>query len=149
MAFDIKTTLADMLDAGKSVAGGEWPKVRACVARALEEEKDFLQELGNTRLAGEIDDDTLAAQLRDERATLEAVLAVCQLMEMKLVQDTANAAIDVFNDAVRSALKPSARRAGKARAGRRPGRETKAAKKPLSASERRLNARPDTSTSAI
>jgi hypothetical protein len=144
MAFYIKRTLVDMLDAGKAMARGEWPKVRNCVARALEEEKDFLQELGNARLAGEIDDDTLAAQLRDERATLEAVLAVCQLMGMKLVQDTASAAIDVFNDAVQAALKPPASRAGKARAGRRPRRKKKAVKRSLSASERRLNARPDT-----
>lgn len=129
MTFDIKATVADMLSAVKSVVGGEWPKVRDCIKRALDEEADFLQSLAEARMAGEIDDDTLAAQLHDEQDTLAAVLAVCQLMSKKLVQDAANAAIGAFNKAISvKTVKVKAR----------------TAKKILSVSDRRLNARPDT-----
>ena len=105
MDFDIKATVSDMLNAVKAVVSNEWPKVRDCTRRALEEERDFLQSLADARLAGEIDDDMLDAQLRDERETLEAVLAVCQLMGKKLAQEAANAAIDAFNKAVLTAAK--------------------------------------------
>jgi hypothetical protein len=148
MEFDIKATLGDMLNAVKSVVSGEWPKVRDCIRRALEEEKDFLQSLAEARLAGEIDDDMLGAQLRDERETLEAVLAVCQLMGKKLAQDAANAAINAFNNSVLTAVKSliGLPVAASRSAGRKAAKTAKAAPttKLLSASGRRLNARPDT-----
>jgi hypothetical protein len=132
MAFDIKTVLSDMIDAFRGVAIGEWPKIKDCARKAFADEKEFLIELAEARLAGEIDDDMLAAQLRDEKETLEAVLLVCQIMGKKLLQDALNAAIDVFNSAVKTAVGGliGARRAGAAR--------------PAKLSERRLNARPDT-----
>lgn len=144
MGFNIKATLGEMLDAVKGVVSSEWPKVRDCTRRALEEEKEFLQSLAEARLAGEIDDDTLGAQLRDERDTLEAVLAVCQLMGKKLAQDAANAAIDAFNKGVLAAAKsllglPVGAKGGTARA----AANAAISKKSLSATDRRLNARPD------
>lgn len=144
MTFDIKTTIGDMLDAVKTVVSGEWPKVRGCVKRALDEEAVFLQSLAEARLAGELDDDTLAAQLRDEQETLEAVLAVCQLMSKKLIQDAANAAIDTLNKAISLAIKPLIGVAGAARGGKAAKLKKPAAKKNLTLADRRLNARADT-----
>ncbi len=144
MTFDIKTTIGDMLDAVKSVVSGEWPKVRACVKRALDEEAAFLQSLAEARLAGELDDDTLAAQLRDEQETLEAVLAVCQLMSKKLIQDAANAAINTLNKAIGLAIKPLIGVAGAARGSKAAKLKKPVAKKSLTLAERRLNARADT-----
>jgi len=145
MGFDIKITLGDMLKAMKGVVSDEWPKVKDCIRRALDEEEEVLRSLAEARLVGEIDDEALGAQLRDERDTLEAVLAVCQLMGKRLAQDAANAAIDAFNKGVLAAAKsllglPVGVKVGAGRAA------TKAAAKngPLSASRRRLNARPDT-----
>lgn len=131
MAFDTQATLSGMIDAVRGVLSGQWPKVKDCVKRALEEEKEVLEALAAARLSGEIDDDTLQAQLRDEEETLKAVLLVCQLLTKKLIQEAANAAIRVFNDAVATALRLPVR-AGQ---GRR--------RKTLAAKDRRLNARPD------
>lgn len=144
MAFDIKTTIGDMLNAVKSVVSGEWPKVRECVKRALDEEAAFMRALAEARLAGELDDDTLAAQLRDEQETLEAVLAVCQLMSKKLIQDAANAAIDTLNKAISLAVKPLIGVAGAARGSKAAKLKKPAARSALALADRRLNARADT-----
>ncbi len=149
MKFDIKTGLRDMLDAVRGAVGGEWPQLRDCVRHALEDERDFLQALAEARLAGEIDDDTLASQLRNECAALEAVMRVCQPVSGKLARDAANAAIEAFNGAVTTALAPFAARAAGTPAvplgrGARAAATRLAVPGPLAASGRRLNARPDT-----
>jgi len=132
MAFDIKSVLSDMVDAFRGVAVADWPKVKDCVRKAFADEKEFLGELAEARLSGEIDDDMLAAQLRDEKETLEAVLLVCQVLGKKMLQDALNAAIDVFNSAVKTAV-----------GGLIGARRTRTTR-PAKLSERRLNARPDT-----
>ena len=144
MRFDVRTALRDMLDAVRDAVGAEWPRLRDCVRHVLEDERGFLQALGEAHLAGEIDDDTLATQLRDERATLEAVVRVCQPVGRMLARDVAEAAINAFSSAVAAApfaagtsAIPLARR-GRA-AARRP-----AVKQQLPVGGRRLNVRPDT-----
>jgi hypothetical protein len=156
MDFDIKTVLGDMLAAISGVVSSEFPKVRECVKKALAEETDFLEELAKARLDGEIDDDILEQQLRDEKATLSASLLVCQVLTKKMAQDSANAAIDVFNAAVKTALggllgplapvlAGAPARAGRVKAKTTRAAAKKAAPKPkLKASDRRLTARPDT-----
>ena len=64
MNFDIKATLAAMLNAVHGVVAADFPKVRACVQRALNEEREFLSELAKARIDGEIDDEILARQPR-------------------------------------------------------------------------------------
>ena len=54
MNFDIKATLAAMLNAVHGVVAADFPKVRACVQRALNEEREFLSELAKARIDGEI-----------------------------------------------------------------------------------------------
>jgi hypothetical protein len=169
MDFDIRTVLGDMLSAVRGVVASEFPKVRECVKKALAEEQAFLEELAKARLDGEIDDDILAQQLHDEKATLEASLLVCRVLTKKLAQDAANAAIDVFNGAIQAALgsllgpvagvlvgAPTATSRRRANNGRSNGRaknaratttRASARKTPprkLKASQRRLTARPDT-----
>jgi hypothetical protein len=162
MGFDIKAVLGDMLAAVKGVVATDFPKVQNCVKKALAEEQAFLEQLAQARLDGEIDDDILAQQLRDEEATLEASLLVCQVLTKKLVQDAANAAIEVFNTAVKTAIgavipipglagaqalgngaAKSARPRAKAKSKTSAAKAAKPAA-PLKASDRRLTARPDT-----
>lgn len=135
MSFDVQATLSDMLTAVKSEVAGQWPKVRDCAKRALEDEKAFLQQLAEARLAGEIDDDMLGQQLRDEKETLETVLRVCELLASGLAQAAAGAAIAVFNTALSAAVDTLA--------GGRRGPAAKQRRR-MTASGRRLNARRDT-----
>ena len=144
MNFDIKATLAAMLNAVHGVVAADFPKVRACVQRALNEEREFLSELAKARIDGEIDDEILARQLSDEKQTLEAALLACEVIVKVMAQNAANAAIDAFNNALKLAIGSAIAGAPVARV-----RGKRAAKKAvvnavLSASQRRLNARPDT-----
>lgn len=134
MTFDIKATLSSMLGAMNNVISSDWPKVRDCVKKALAEEQQALETLAKARLSGEIDDAMLAAQLDDEKETLKSVLLVCEVIGKKMAQDAANAAIDVFNNAIKTAI-------GSLFAGTK--KKTASTKK-FTASERKLNARPDT-----
>lgn len=134
MAFDIKATLTDMLGAMNNVISGEWPKVRDCVKKALAEEQQALETLAKARLSGEIDDAMLAAQLDDERETIKSVLLACEVMGKKMAQDAANAAIDIFNNAINTAI-------GGLIAGAK--RKTTSPQR-LTVSDRKLNVRPDT-----
>ena len=135
MGFDVRGTLGAMIDAAKAVVADDWPAVQRCMQSAVEEERAFLAELAAARIDGEIDDDILEAQLRDEERTFAATLLVCSVMTKKMAQDAANAAIDAFHRAVSIAVAAPLRVAGKAAA--------KAPEK-LRAKDRRLNARPDT-----
>ncbi|SFB65267.1 hypothetical protein [Azotobacter beijerinckii] len=105
MAFDIEEVLDGMLDAAAGVLSAEWPKVRACVKTALEEERDALEAIAKARLNGEIDDDEMNSQLKDEKETLKAALLVCKVKGKIAAQKAANAAIKVLSDAIKAALK--------------------------------------------
>lgn len=140
MSFDIDATVGGMLDAVKGMVSGQWPKVRTCIKSALDDEKAFLRRLAEARLAGEINDDILAAQLYDERETLETVLKVCELMTLRMAQDAANAAIDVFNGAVRAAIGGLVGSTGRHAAAKKKVKK----RKPTAVAGRRLNVRPDT-----
>ena len=136
MAFNINTTLTDMLDAIKGVVSKEWPKVRGCINKALTEEQQALEDMAKARLAGDIDDAMLAGQLDDEKETLKTVLLVCEVMSKKMAQDAVNAAIDVFNSAIKAAISTIIAGAS--------AKKGKATAKAGAISQRNLNARPDT-----
>lgn len=146
MPFNFVATLKEMGQVAGRILGDKVPEVRECVRRALAEEKAFLEKLATARLAGEIDDDILARQLEDEKQTLEATLLVCQVMTKVMAQAAANAAIDVFNNAIKVALAPLI---GVARTpvgrGRRAAvrRVAAGSSKPVTLAQRRLNARRD------
>lgn len=105
MAFDFNQTLDEMIAAIAGVITDEWPKVEACVKKALEEEKDALREIAEARITGDIDDADLKSQLEDEKVVLEAALLVCQIKTKIMAQKAANAAIDILNVAIGAAIK--------------------------------------------
>jgi hypothetical protein len=135
MGFDMQATLSDMLNAVKDAVAGQWTRSRDCARRALEDEKTFLGRLAEARLAGEIDDGTLAQQVHNERETLAAVFRVCEPFTSRMAQDAAGSALEAFAAAVNRAL------LGARTAGRRPAAKRR---KKLTAAGRRLNARRDT-----
>lgn len=104
MAFDMKKTLDDMLGAIAGVLTGEWPKIKSCVEKALQDEKAALQEIADARLRGEITDDEMRSELDDEALALKAALLSCQVQAKAMVQEAANAAIAVLTDAIKTAL---------------------------------------------
>lgn len=105
MDFDIKKTLDDMANAIAGVVTNEWPKVDVCIKKALDEEKDALDEIAQARLVNEINDDEMKSELDDETETLQAVLLACKVKAIVMAQQAANAAIKVLTDAINAALK--------------------------------------------
>ena len=100
MSFDIDSAVNDMLSAASGVISGEWPGVKDCVKKALDDEKVALTDIANARKAGDIDDDDLKSQLEDEKVALEAALLVCKVKTKVMAQNAANAAINSLKAAI-------------------------------------------------
>jgi hypothetical protein len=105
MSFDIDTTLKDMGSAAAAVLAGEAPKVRDCLNKALQDEKEALKLIADARIAGEITAAEMKDQIADEREALKAALLVCKVKGKVAAQKAANAALKVLEKAVRAALK--------------------------------------------
>lgn len=105
MEFDIGAVLKGMVAAASDVLSTEGQKVKECVKKAIEEEKDALNAIAKTRIAGEITADDMKSQIADEKDALKAALLVCQVKGKLAAQKAANGAIKVFTDAVKVALK--------------------------------------------
>jgi hypothetical protein len=105
MAFDIDRTIKDMGSAAAAVLAGEAPKVKDCLNKALQDEKEALQAIADARIAGEITAAEMKLQIADEREALKATLLVCKVKGKVAAQKAANAALKVLQDAVRVALK--------------------------------------------
>jgi hypothetical protein len=105
MSLNIDQTLNDMGAAVAGVVAGDWPKVKACIEAALQEEKSALVAIAKARLAHEIDEDEMKSQLDDEKEALQAALLVCQIETRIMAQTAANAAIKVLTDAIKLAVK--------------------------------------------
>lgn len=104
MAFDIEAVLKDMGAAAGKVVSKEAPKVKGCVKDALEEEKDALEAIAEARLAGDITDEDVKEQLEAEKDALKAALLACQVKAKVAAQKAINAALKVFNKALKAAL---------------------------------------------
>ncbi len=104
MSFNVETVLKDMLGAAAEVLKGEWPKAKDAMESVLKEEAGALKSIAEARIRGDIDDDELESQLEDEKATLEAGLAMVAVVAKVSLQNAVNAAINVFWKAVKGAI---------------------------------------------
>jgi hypothetical protein len=104
MPFDISETLEKMLDAVKSVAKEDWPKIEGYAKTILQNERVALANLAELRVKGELTEEEFKSELQDEKDTVEAELLAAQVLGKAAVQKAANAAIKVFTDAVLALL---------------------------------------------
>ena len=105
MAFDIDATIKDMGNAAAAVLAGEAPKIRDCLDKVLQDEKEALKAIADARIAGKITAADMKDQIADEREALKAALLVCKVKGKVAAQKAANAALKVLQNAVRAALK--------------------------------------------
>jgi hypothetical protein len=105
MSFDIDGTIKDMGNAAAAVLAGEAPRIRACLDKALEDEKEALQMIAEARIAGEITNADMKSQIADEREALKVALLVCKVKGKVAAQKAANAALKVLQNAIGTALK--------------------------------------------
>jgi hypothetical protein len=104
MGFDINSILGDMAGAIKNVVKQDAGDIKQYANQTLEKEKDSLEKLGLARLAGEIDDEIFTREIEREKKVVEVDLLTIQIMTKVLAQKAANAAIDVFAKAVKTAI---------------------------------------------
>ncbi len=104
MSFDINAVLTDMAEAAGQVAKDEGSDIKDYATQILENEKESLKELGIARLTGEIDAETFDREIGIEKKVVETELLTIQIMTKVLAQKAANAAIDVFVKAVKTAI---------------------------------------------
>jgi hypothetical protein len=105
MHFDVNQTLNGMATAIAGVVAGEWPKIKKCIEKALQDEKDALNTIATSRLSGEIDDKGMESQLEDEKEVLKAALLACKVEAKVSAQNAVNAAIKVLTDAIKTGIK--------------------------------------------
>ena len=104
MSFDLNKTLEDMLAATKAVFADEWPNVKDDMQRVLNDEKEALKDIAEARIRGEINDEELEEQLKDEKEAFEAGLSMVSASSKAKIQHALNAASEVFWNAVRAAI---------------------------------------------
>lgn len=104
MAFDIDQTLHNMLDAVSGELSDGWSDIKSCAERALQDEKESLQDIIQAYEAGDLTEEDLESQLEDEKVALETSLLACQVKTKVMAQNAANAAINALTAAIKLAI---------------------------------------------
>lgn len=104
MSFDIDKVINDMAKAIKDEVKINVGDIKEYADKILENEKQSLEELGQARVSGEIDDEVFEREVEREKKVVEAELMTIRIMNKALAQKAVNAAIDIFVKAVKLAL---------------------------------------------
>lgn len=104
MSFDIDKIINDMAQAIRDEVKVNIGDIKEYANKILENEKQSLEELGQARVSGEIDDETFEKELEREKKVVEAELLTIKIMTKALAQKAVNAAIDIFAKAVKLAI---------------------------------------------
>ena len=105
MKFDIDETLAEMLKAIKATVKDNWRSVKDNANVYLQGRRSRLELLVSLRLTKEIKEEFFLKRLKDEQKILESELHSIAIMSKAIAQKAANAALDVLEKAVNTALK--------------------------------------------
>ena len=104
MSFDINRTLEDMLGAIKEVVEDDWDNIRGYAREILDGEKETFVELSERFIRGEITEEELASELKDEKDTVGAQFKALNVRNKAAIQRAANKALDILYDAIKVAL---------------------------------------------
>ena len=104
MNFDINSVLADMLSAMKGTVGDKWEEVKSVANLFLEHSKERLELIAELRITGELTQEKFESRLLDEKLIVEAELNAVKVISKALAQKAANAAIEVVEKAVGTAI---------------------------------------------
>jgi hypothetical protein len=105
MKFDINEVLADMAKAVKGVVEENWTEVLSATNQFLQNRKERLLLLAELRITGDITQKRFKSRLSDDEKILEAELNAVAVISKAMAQKAANAAIDVLENAVITAIK--------------------------------------------
>lgn len=100
MAFDINEVVAQMLSAIKNTVKENWNLVKDSASGYFQDHKSRLELLASLRLNNEIDQQFFLNRVADEEKILESELHSIAIITKSIAQKAANAAIDVFQNAI-------------------------------------------------
>jgi len=104
MNFNINEVIAEMLSSVKTTVRDNWDMVKTPASQFLDRRKDRLALLAELRIKGEISQEKFESRLEDEKLIVEAELHAIAVISKAIAQKAANAAIDILNKAVKTAI---------------------------------------------
>jgi len=104
MAIDINEIIPQMLEAIKAEVKKDWGSIKRTASGFLQSKKDRLIFLTNLRLHNQISDADFKLRLKHEELILETELHALAVISKVTAQNATNAAIDVLNKAVSTAI---------------------------------------------
>ncbi|MCH6235358.1 hypothetical protein [Cognataquiflexum rubidum] len=104
MNFDINEVLFQMVGAIKQNVGENWDEVRNPANVFLQNRKERLALLAELLISKEITQERFDSRMEDEKLIAEAHFHAIAVISKAIAQRAANAAIDIFQKAVKTAL---------------------------------------------
>lgn len=102
--IDINEAVANMLQAIKGSVNEDWNLVKNTANSFFQTRKDRLELISNLRLSNQISQEFFEQTLDDEKKIVESELHAIAIISKVTAQNAANAAIDVLQNAVATAL---------------------------------------------
>jgi len=104
MSFDIDEIVAQMLAAVKGVVKDNWNLIKNSASEYFQDHKSRLELLASLKINNEISNDFFQKRLADEEKILESELHSIAIVTKAMAQKAANAAIDILEKAITSAI---------------------------------------------
>lgn len=104
MAFDINEVVAQMLGAIKDTVKDNWNNVKDSANDYFQDHQSRLELLASLWLNKQISKKFFLSRVADEKKILESELHSIAIITKAIAQKAANAAIDIFQNAVAKAL---------------------------------------------
>lgn len=105
MNLDVNKVIADVLSVLKGTVENNQDKVESVAKQFVLQNKDTLLLIAQLRLKGELTDEDVKSRLEDQKLVLEVQFNALQVVTKAIAQQAANAAIDILEKAVMTAVK--------------------------------------------
>lgn len=103
--FNTDAVITDMLAAVQSTVSKHWKEVKSSMQQFLNSRKSRFELLAELRISGELSQEHFESRLEDEKLIAEAEMQALEVISKAMAQKAANAAIDIFQKAVGTAIK--------------------------------------------
>lgn len=104
MKFDINKVIGEMITAVKDTVGDNLDEVVAVTSQFFNSRKERLELLADLRITGDISQKRFESRLNDEKLIVEAEFQAITVISKAIAQKAANAAIEVLENAVKTAI---------------------------------------------
>lgn len=104
MKFDINKVISEMITAVKDTVGDNLDEVVAVTSQFFNSRKERLELLADLRITGDISQKRFESRLNDEKLIVEAEFQAITVISKAIAQKAANAAIEVLENAVKTAI---------------------------------------------